>query len=404
WELSTAYLKLGDAQGRPGFSRTGDTASALRSYETSLDLRRRLVALYPTNTEYQLGLSITLSRFGPIFQVLGKPDLAVERMREATEISDKLLPGSSDVTTYQTATRNPAFLGDALSEMGSYDEALAMYQKCLSLAEDNRAAFPDIVVKHRLGVCHERLGFIYTTMGDWQKSLDNHLALVQLEQELSILDPTNIQYPRAEATGIDHIGDAYRGLKNYPKAIENGRRSLAMYEGFLKQDPQNANGKKDVGDCSYHVAETLLASGDYRGALTILLRAIAIRRELVTLDATNVEYPDDLANSLVTKGESLIGERNYAAAIDALQEARAIKEPIVAEHGQRIDYRRGLARLYVGLGDSFSGVGNKVEGEIWYRKGLDLWLELQSQHVLWATDMNYPDSISEKVRKLNQRR
>jgi hypothetical protein len=23
WELSTAYLKLGDAQGRPGFSRTG---------------------------------------------------------------------------------------------------------------------------------------------------------------------------------------------------------------------------------------------------------------------------------------------------------------------------------------------------------------------------------------------
>src|SRR5436190_7105385 len=35
WELSTAYLKLGDVQGQPGFSRTGDTAAAKRSYEQS---------------------------------------------------------------------------------------------------------------------------------------------------------------------------------------------------------------------------------------------------------------------------------------------------------------------------------------------------------------------------------
>jgi tetratricopeptide (TPR) repeat protein len=53
-------------------------------------------------------------------------------MREAVEIKEKLLPQSRDLTTYQTATRNPAFLGDALSETGQYDEALAMYQKCLS--------------------------------------------------------------------------------------------------------------------------------------------------------------------------------------------------------------------------------------------------------------------------------
>ena len=38
WELSTAYLKLGDVQGRPGFSRTGDTGTALQSYEKSLDI------------------------------------------------------------------------------------------------------------------------------------------------------------------------------------------------------------------------------------------------------------------------------------------------------------------------------------------------------------------------------
>jgi non-specific serine/threonine protein kinase/serine/threonine-protein kinase len=397
WELSTAYLKLGDVQGRPGFSRTGDTGSALQSYEKSLETRRRLVALEPDNTEYQLGLAITLSRFGPLFQVLGKPSAAVDRMREATAITDKLLPGSHDLTTYQTATRNPAFLGDALAEVGNYDEALAMYQKCLSLAEQNRAPFPDAAVMHRFAVCRERLGFIFAIKGDYQKSLDNHIALVTLEQDLSALEPTNIEYARAMATGLDHVGDAYRGLKNYPKALENGRRGLAMYEEFLKQDPQNARGKKDVGDCSHHVAETLLASGDYRGALAMLQRTVGIRRELVALDATNVEYPDDLAESLMLTGESFAAGGNPAKAIDNFHEARAIFEPIVAVHRQRIDYRRGLARLYTDMGDAFAVMNHRSEAEIWYRKGLELWNELQDQHALWAKEINMPKDVAEDL-------
>ena len=397
WELSTAYLKLGDVQGRPGFSRTGDTGSALQSYEKSLETRRRLVALQPDNTEYQLGLAITLSRFGPLFQVLGKPNLAVERMREATAITDKLLPGTTDLTTYQTGTRNPAFLGDALSEVGNYDEALAMYEKCLSLAEQNRAPFPDVAVKHRFAVCRERLGFIFGIKGDYQKSLDNHMALVTLEQELSALEPTNIEYARAMATGLDHAGDAYRGLKNYPKALENGRRGLAMYEEFLKQDPQNARGKKDVGDCSHHLAETLLASGDYRGALAVLQRTVSIRRELVALDATNVEYPDDLAESLMLTGESLAAGGNPAKAMESFQEARAICEPIVAAHRQRIDYRRGLARLYTDMGDAFVVLQNRTEAAVWYQKGLELWNELQDQHALWAKEINVTKVVAEDL-------
>ncbi|HEV7743496.1 MAG TPA: protein kinase [Pyrinomonadaceae bacterium] len=404
WELSTAYLKLGDVQGRPGFSRTGDTGAAQQSYEKSLETRRRLAALEPNNAQYQLGLAITLSRFGPLFQVLGKPGPAVERMREATAITDKLVPGSHDLTTYQTATRNSAFLGDALSEMGNYDEALAMYQKCLSLAEENRAPFPDIAVKHRFAVCRERLGFIFRIKGEWQKSLDNHLEMLALEEELSALEPTNLDYARAEATAFDHVGDLYRELKNYPKALENGQRGLALYEGFLKQDPQNARGTKDVGDCSHHVAETLLAAGDYRGAISLLQRTVAIRRELVALDTSNVEYPDDLAESLTLTGETLAAVGNTTKAIEALQEARAIREPIVLAHRQRIDYRRGLARLYTDLGADFVVLKNPDEAEHWYRKGLELWTELQDQHALWATEIDRPKEVDESLSRVHSRK
>ena len=397
WELSTAYLKLGDVQGRPGFSRTGDTAAALQSYNKSLETRRRLVSLEPNNAEYQLGLAVTLSRLGPMFQVMGQPSVAAERMREAMAITDKLVAQSNDWPTLQAATRSVNFFGDALAEMGNYDEALAMYQKALSIVEQKRRVLPNRQIKDRLGVSRERLGFIFATKGEYQKSLDNDLEMVAIGEELCLLEPTNLDFARAKANAVDHVGDSFRGLKNYPKALENGKRGLAMYEEFLEKEPQNARAKKDVGDCSHHVAETLLASGDYRGALSLLQRTVSIRRGLVALDESNVEYPDDLAESLLLTGESLAASGNFTKAIEVLQEARAISEPIVSSHGQRIDYRRGLARLYTDLGAALAALKDRNEAELCYQKGLGLWIELQNQNALWAKEMNMPKEVAEEM-------
>ena len=395
WELSTAYLKLGDVQGRPGFSRTGDTAGALKSYEQSLDIRRRLVTLEPNNTEYQLGLAVTLSRFGPINQVLGNPSVSAERMRESMEIADRLLPQSHDLTTFQAAFRAPAFLGDALSELGNYDEALAMYQKSLSIADRMKnESLPPKEVTLRFVVALERLGFVYGIKGQWQKAVDADQDMLTRTEELLAMDPTSLDYQRDKATALDHVGDSFRGVKNYPKALEYGQRGLAMYEDILRKDPQNARTKKDVGDCSHHVSETLLASGDYRGASSLLERTIGIRRELADQDKTNVEYPDDLANSLMLSGESLEASGNLTKALEAYQEARAISEPIVAAHPRRIDYRRDLARLYTDIGGAFVAMSHQDEAAVWYQKGLDLWKELQDQHALWAKETDRPREVA----------
>lgn len=405
WELSTAYLKLGDVQGRPGFSRTGDTGAALQSYEKSLATRRRLAALEPNNAEYQLGLAITLSRFGPLFQVLGKPSVAVERMREATAITDKLLPGSHDLITYQTATRNSAFLGDALAELGDYDEALAMYQKSLADAERMDAeSFPAKDVILRFVVARERLGFAFIIKGEWQKAIEADLAMLAGTEQLLAIDPSSLDYARGKATALDHIGDSYRGARNYAKAMKYGQQGLAIYKDILRQDSQNARAKKDFGDCSHHVAETLMVSGDYRGALALLQKTVAIRRELVALDQSNVEYPDDLANSLVLTGEGYAGSGERTKAVEAFHEARSISEPIVAAHRQRIDYRRELARLYTDLGTASVVLKNPAEAEHWYRKGFDLWSELQDQHALWAKEMNMPKEVDEALSRVQSKR
>ncbi|HEY6802351.1 MAG TPA: serine/threonine-protein kinase [Pyrinomonadaceae bacterium] len=404
WELSTAYLKLGDVQGRPGFSRTGDTSGALKSYEQSLEIRRRLVALEPGNREYQLGLAITLSRFGPINQVLGNPSQSAEHMRESMTIADQLLPQAHDLPTFQAAFRAPAFLGDALSELGNYDEALAMYLKSLSIAERMKEeSLPPKEVTLRFVVAFERLGFVYGIKGEWQKAVDTHLQMLAQAEELLAMDPNSLDYIRIKATALDHVGDSYRDLKNYPRALESGQRGLALYEEILRKDPQNARTKKDVGDCSHHVSETLLISGDYLGASLLLQRTVSLRRQLVNEDKSNVEYPDDLANSLMLSGEILAAEGNYAKAVEAFQEARTITEPIVAAHRGRIDYRRNLARLYTDLGGAFVTLKHPDEAGAWYQKGLDLWNELQDQHALWAKELDRPKEIATEMSRVKMK-
>ena len=144
----------------------------------------------------------------------------------------------------------------------------------------------------------------------------------------------------------------------------------------------------------------MLASGDSRGALTLLQRTVSIRRELVALDATNVEYPDDLAESLMLSGEGLNASGDATQAIETFQEARAILEPIISAHRERIDYRRGLARLYTDLGDALVVRKSQNEAELWYRKGLDLWTELQDQHVLWAKDVAMPQAVADDLLRI----
>jgi tetratricopeptide (TPR) repeat protein len=96
-------------------------------------------------------------------------------------------------------------------------------------------------------------------------------------------------------------------------------------------------------------------------------------------------------------GESLSASGNFPKAIEVLQEARTIREPIVSSHRQRIDYRRGLARLYTDLGGALAALRNRNEAELWYRKGLDLWIDLQNENALWAKEISMAKEVAENL-------
>ena len=227
-ELSTAYLKLGDLQGRPSASRTGDTDGALGSYAQSLTLRRRLAALEPANPAFEQDVAIALFRMGPIYQVRGDPVNAIALNREAMQITDRLLERAPSPDIRRSAFRAPLYLGDALSDTGDYDGARAMFEKALRVAELARLDPPEADYRHRLAVAQERLGIMWMTVGEPGRALDNFRKALVDEDAMRASAPDNAEYARMVANGHYYVGDALADQRKPQEALAAERRALAI--------------------------------------------------------------------------------------------------------------------------------------------------------------------------------
>jgi serine/threonine protein kinase len=403
-ELSTAYLRLADVQGRPSASRTGDTDGALKNYEQALALRRRLVALEPSNVEFAHSLAIALVRMGPIFEVRGDPRSAIDRTREGLAIMDRLIVQAPGPEIRRDAFRAPLYLGDALADAGDYAQALAMYRKALGIAETARRDPPEADFRHRLAVINERVGTMFMVRGEYPHALDSYREALANEESMRAAEPDNAGYVRLMANGHYHVADALTAEKNYREATNEGRRALEIYEGLAAADPKNVGARKDLAGCMHKLAETLLASGDWQGAGTLLRRAVSIQRDLAARDAGSVEYREDLADSLMLQGESQLAGGQAADAIASLDEARGIRAPLVAARPQQVGYRRALAQLYTDLGDAHlravAGTAadeQRRQAAHWYQEALALWRDVERQHALWSSER---DKASEVTRRL----
>ncbi len=404
-ELSTAYLKLGDVQGRPSASRLGDTDGAVASYTQALALRRRLAAADPTNAALEHEVAIALFRIGPIYQVRGEPSRAIAVTREAMAITDRLLERASGPEIRRSAFRAPLYLGDALLDAGDYDASRAMFEKALRVAQLARNDPPEADFRHRIAVARERLGIVATIAGDPAAALASFREAFANEEAMLASAPDNAEYVRMVANGHYYVGDALRALGRRPEAIGEERRALEMYESLLRADPRNASPKKDVGGCAEKLAEILVAAGAHRDARKFLEQAAAIRRELADRDKGSIEYVDDLAETLTLWGESLLALRDPSASILRLDEARRIREPIVASRREQAGYARGLARSYTILGAAYAAhaaaAPNRVAAlERWRTaseydsRALDIWNDLRRRHALWASEAAYPDAVA----------
>jgi tetratricopeptide (TPR) repeat protein len=113
-DLSVSYEKVGDVQ-----QAQGDLAGALKSYQASLAIRQRLVALGPSNKQWQDDLQFVIARIGGLaYNFLFAHDFA-----KALQAADQAISLAPDQIWIYTNRAH------ALMFLNRTDEARALYLK-----------------------------------------------------------------------------------------------------------------------------------------------------------------------------------------------------------------------------------------------------------------------------------
>lgn len=343
-ELATAYLKIGDVQGKPNMANAGDTGAAMESYREAIGILEKLVAVEPSNTENRRDLSIAFNNLGRVQVVSSDYAAALETHRKALKMREALLADDAENAEYlRLASDSHRLTGDALGEI------IEMTEKNDLLAE-------------RLENYRQAL------------AIDNQLLaqnpLSNLERRM-----VTILHQRIGSTS-EEIGKATDDAAYFRTALENQRQALAMW---IENEPSDSEGRFPAGEYKY-IGSALLNLGDTKGALENFSRARAIFENLTKGDANSAEYRRELAYLQIADAEALSRAGRAPDAIKNYRQALQTFEQLTASDPSRVtDNYRVMTGGYESLAKLLEQRGDKSGAAENYRRAAEFgkkWLEI----------------------------
>ena len=315
-ELATAYLSIGDVQGKPYTPNLGESANAVRSYTRALEIARPLASV-----EHG-AVSAARRVLGQAHESLGCVQSRLQRWEEATrnhhqalEIRTALL---KDDPTHTDEWRRGIVadhlgLGDAVVSAnrsqpaaGWQRAALAHYRRTLPLCEQLVAAQP---------------GHVPNAL--WLAKTCSRIAM-----ELS------------------EIGQAEQNPAAYRESAEFHHRALALDEEILGTDPGSTTFQRRLADELIATGYLCAMSGEgLPEALQHCQRAVGLMKSLAEHDLANAEARQDLSSAYYVAGKICQAQHQLADAVGFYRHSLQILEPLVAEHPGNVETAFDLRRV-----------------------------------------------------------
>jgi non-specific serine/threonine protein kinase/serine/threonine-protein kinase len=191
-ELARAYETLGDGLGRSQNS----TVERLKSYETALSIREKLLAQKPSDSKLRRSVAVTLLKVGAADDA--KKARAVESIKRGIAVLENL---SAENPDNGRARRDVGFayyqLGNTLMEAGNYPAALDSRRKAFAIRQEIAAQDPkNAQARFDLADAHGDLSEALTATGASAEGLEEARQALSILQQLSAADPTNAVYLR----------------------------------------------------------------------------------------------------------------------------------------------------------------------------------------------------------------
>jgi tetratricopeptide (TPR) repeat protein len=223
-DLAMSYSNLASA-----LTSTARRAEAAALSRRAVDVQKRLVERFPTDTSYRDTEGQYLRSNGRDLDALGRSAEALAVFLEATAVQQKLLADAPDVPEHRlNLGKSRALLAGSLTELGRFDEAEAELHKAVPLLEKACTAAPDQAAwPAELALAGTQFGRLFRERGDPAAGLPWFTRAVDTLRECAAKNPafadvrqyrTEAHAERAEA--LDRLGRHAEALADWDRAIE----------------------------------------------------------------------------------------------------------------------------------------------------------------------------------------
>ena len=432
-ELATAYLKVGDVQGRPYTSNLGQSDGALASYRKALAILEPLSAANQSDREFLRDLATLYERIGNIQLRKGNWPEALQRNNKALAMRQDLLAADPSNKEYRSEVADSLlYVGDArqmpCSNVECVGQALESQRRSLAIRQALASEDPsDRQIKRSVAQAYARVGFRLEYFGEQGKKdgrpwLENEQAALKIRKELVAADPTNALDRRNLADQLMLTGNAQIENGDLPGALNGYRNSLDIFKGLASADPTNSEARRDLSFIYYRLAAAYRKSGNDREARGNYAAIIPINDRLLTEDPTNQEDLQILANVYWNLKDLSRTAGDHAGAIDHWRKAIAVNERMVAMTPDNAQYASTLASAnsYMGMLYAESAGAHSVKGTLevriptttnatqvqqwrearsWYQKSFNLYQDMKSKGTLSASEVTRPNEVAGEIAK-----
>jgi len=418
-ELATAYLKVGDVQGRPYKPNLGDTAGALASYGKAVAIFEALSKTDAMSADNRRDLSLAYESIGNIQMRHSDASEAVETQRKAVMLREQLLKDDpANVESGRLLAAGYLYLGDAMVASGDIPAALESYRQTLPIRERLYAADETNAADARsLARSYQRIGNVLmqtSALKDdaelGRAAWETHRKALLIREKLSAADPTNAQDRRDLADEYVMKAPSQMAAGDAREALSDCRKALVIFEALLKIDPTNAEARRDLAHAHRVTGMVLdLKIGDVVEALKHYRQSLEIFEQMAASDPTNIENYLDLARGYRRLGETLEKVNDNLEAIASYRRSAMFNEKFLAANPTNALVRPALATDYFKLGKQYAMLASDTktprskrmdhwrEARSWYQRSLDTLLELRASGALAAAYAVKPDEAAREI-------
>ena len=367
-ELAEAYLKVGDVQGRPGFSNLGDRTGALASYRKAVELGESLRLARP-GPDADRELATALDRVGDTARLLGDSRTALDSYRRALSLRES--PGAAGgqrdlATSLQRIGDMQAATGDAAGALESQRRALALQEELAAHQSGDEKALRDLFIGR------VKMGDRLAGTGDHRAGLESYRSALVMSEQMAGRDPQSVRARRELAVCRDKVGDALVALDQPGEALSQYRSALALRESLVAADRQDAELRRDLSVSHDKIGRVLLARGNATGALASFREALALDETAAREDPASAQTRLDVSADLENVGSALVQTGRLAEAAAALARALELRERVSSEDPGNAEVRAGFVSLYASLSLLETRRGACGPAHDWHDKALRL--------------------------------